>query len=82
MNFFPFSSKKTSYSQKTFKKGVHGNECLGRMVQPTQLIRISVEAETRALQSYLEFFFEFYFSFRVMHFFFQKNVFLSKKLKF
>ena len=50
------------------KKGVRGNECSGRTDQPTQLIRISVEAEFRALQSYTEFFFEFYFSFRVIPF--------------
>ena len=39
------------------KNGVRGNECLGRTVQPTQLIRISVEAEFCALQIYKELFF-------------------------
>ena len=58
------------------KKGVRGNECSGRTVQPTQLIRISVEAEFRALQSYTEFFFfEFHFSFRVIPFSSEKCIF-------
>ena len=54
------------------KKGIRGNKSNGRTVQPTQLIRTSMEAEFRALHNYREFFFEFHFSFRVIQFFFQK----------
>ena len=64
------------------KKGVRGNEPSGRTVQPTQLIRISIEVEFCALQNYTVFFFSiFTFSFRVIHFF-QKNIFLPIKLIF
>ena len=52
--FFPNSSQKTSYPQKTYKKGVRGNESNGRTVQPTQLILISTESEFCALQNYRE----------------------------
>ena len=64
------------------KKGVRGNEPNGRMVQPTQLIRGSIEAEFRALKTTESFFFHFHFSYRVLHFFLQKNAFLPKKLTF
>ena len=63
------------------KKGVRGSECSGRTVQPTQLIRISVEAEIRALQSYREFFSNFTLVFE-LYLFLQKNAFLHIKLKF
>ena len=43
------------------KKGVRGNEPNGRTVQPTQLKRISIEAEFCALQNYIEFFFRISF---------------------
>ena len=62
-------------------KGGRGNEPNGRAVLPEQLIPISIEAEFRALQNYREFFFEFHFSFRTIHFFFQKKAFLPIKLK-
>ena len=60
------------------KKGFHGNESNGRMVQPKQLILTSVEAEFCALQNYGEFFFEFHFSFRVIYFFPEKCIFAHK----
>ena len=61
------------------KNGVCSNECSGWMVQPTQLIRISFEAEFRALQNYREFFFSnLTLVFELNLFFFQKNVFCLK----
>ena len=38
------------------KKGVRGNEPNGRTVQPIELILISIETKSYALQSYGEFF--------------------------
>ena len=43
------------------KKGVRGYEPNGRMVQPKQLILISIEAEFCALKIYREFFFQISF---------------------
>ena len=46
--------------------GVSVNEPNGRMVQPTQLILITIEAEFCALQDFRKFFFfEFHFNFSV-----------------
>ena len=81
MNFFCFFFIENELFTDNVKKGVSGNEPNGRTVQPTQLIRISIEAEFRALQNYKDFFLEFHFSFRVIHFF-QRNAFLPEKLKF
>ena len=64
------------------KKWVRGNECLCRTVHPTQLIRISVEAEFRALQSNREFFFSNFTLVLELYIFPQKNAFLPKKMKF
>ena len=41
------------------KNGVRGNEPNGRTVQPTQLIRISLESKFRARQNYRDFFSNF-----------------------
>ena len=57
MNFFPIFFIENELFTENAKKGVRGNECSGRTVQPTPLIRISDQAEFRALQSYSEFFF-------------------------
>ena len=58
------------------------NRTVERIVQPEQLILISIEAEFYALQNYREFFSILIFVFVLYIFFFQKSYFLPKKLKF
>ena len=69
MNFFSIFFIENNLFTENVKNGVRGNEPSGRTVQPTQSILISTKAEFSALQNYREFFFDFNFSFRVIHFF-------------
>ena len=55
MNFL-FHRKRVIHRKRN-KKGVRGNEPIGRTVQPTQLILISIEAEICGLQIYRDIFF-------------------------
>ena len=68
--------------KENVEKGVCGNEPNGRTVQHTQLIHISIEAESRDLQNYREVFFSNFTLDFELYIFFQKNSFLPKKLKF
>ena len=52
MNLFSIFFIENESFKENVKKGVRGNEPNGRTVQPTQLIRISIEAEFCALQNY------------------------------
>ena len=54
--FFHFLHRKRVIHKKNVKKGVHGHEPNGRMIQPTQLIIISIEAQFCALQNFRVFF--------------------------
>ena len=56
MNFFSIFFIENEFFKENVKKGVRGNEPNVRTVQPTHLIRISTDAEFRALQNYRVFF--------------------------
>ena len=57
MNFFSIFFIENELFTGNVKEGAGGNEPNGRTVQPAQLIRVSIEAEFRALQNYRDFFF-------------------------
>ena len=74
--FFLYFCIENELFTENVKKGVRGNEPKGQTVQTTQLLLLSFEAEFCAQQNYSEFFFfEIYFSFRVIKFY-------SKKMHF
>ena len=76
--FFHFLHRNELFTENV-KKGVRDNESNGRMVQPKQLILISIEAEFCALQTYRQFFFSnLILVFRVIHFFPEKCIFVYK----
>ena len=58
MTFFHFLYRKRVIHRK-YKKGVCSNEPIGRTVQPTHLILISIEVEFCTLQNYIVFFSNF-----------------------
>ena len=55
--FFSICSIENELFTENVKKGVCGYKPNGRTVQPTQLIRISIDAKFRALKNYRELFF-------------------------
>ena len=80
--FFHFLHLKKSYSHKNVKNGSAVTDQTVKRFHLHSWYLYQSEQNCVLYKTIDIFFFEIHFSFRVIQFFFQKNVFSSKKLKF